>query len=249
MGSDLKDVTRDFSLQSIDVLKTHHNTEYIDQFLEDVRKVRADKQWNRLTYKERNDPNKLAEIVGNLYNGQDSLLRFASNKVPIKFSPLPLHGNVTDNSMDGINSKPSGELDLSMSQYGTDKYNDITTNKYMLKKPILTDIRPLSHPFTTLQNLRAPASSRDTRYNGKMNVTGSMDANLVNSFPHPPSNLNMSFTRPRTESNVPRHQNIPENTSSESLDGNDKDVVMKFGHDLNNSFIEADQLLATNAWD
>lgn len=50
-----------------------------------------------------------------------------------------------------------------------------------------------------------------------------------------------------------RNEVISENVSRESLnemDANDhEEVVIRFGQDLTNSFIEADQLLATNAWD
>ncbi|CAH02997.1 Ssp1p [Kluyveromyces lactis] len=250
MGSELKDVTRDFSLQSIELLKNGNDSDYIDGFLEDVRKLRADKQWNKLSMQEKNNPNKLAELVGNLYNGQDSLLRIASNKVPIKFSPLPLHENASTSTLDPQHFKASEGLDLSMSQYGTDKYNDITTNKFMLKKPLFTDVRPVSQqPLQTLQNLRAPVSSHGATGSAGGGATRqrNLASNIANNYPY---QRGPSLVRSKAEPNGLRNEIISENVSAESIaDADDKEVVIKFGHDLTNSFIEADQLLATNAWD
>ncbi|CDO91932.1 unnamed protein product [Kluyveromyces dobzhanskii CBS 2104] len=256
MGSELKDVTRDFSLQSIELLKSNNDGDYIDSFLEDVRKIRADKQWNKLSMKEKNNPNKLAELVGNLYNGQDSLLRIASNKIPIKFSPLPLHENASISSLDPEHFKASGGggLDLSISQYGTDKYNDITTNKFMLKKPIFTDNRPLSQPLITLQNLRAPISSHGALGGSaggmtrQRNIAASNTSNMAANNYH--YQRGHSLAGHRAEANGLRNEVISENVSQESMPNTEgNDVVLKFGQDLTNSFLEADQLLATNAWD
>lgn len=265
MGSDLKDVTREFSLQSLEQLKSTNDSGYIDYFLEDVRKVRADKQWSKLSPREKNNPNKLAELVGNLYNGQDSLLRVASNKIPIKFSPLPLYDNISssDTSLNrkGLKPEDEGPLDISISQYGNDKYyNNISSNQYLLKRPILPPMsRPQSHPLTALQNLRAPPMSSQGQGQGQ--GQGGHSRTLVSDNAHirpysrPPQQQQQqpSLLRPKAEPSVLRNEVISENVSRESLnemDANDhEEVVIRFGQDLTNSFIEADQLLATNAWD
>ena len=260
MGSDLKDVTREFSLQSLEQLKSTNDSGYIDYFLEDVRKVRADKQWSKLSPREKNNPKKLAELVGNLYNGQDSLLRVASNKIPIKFSPLPLYDNISssDTSLNrkGLKPEDEGPLDISISQYGNDKYyNNISSNQYLLKRPILPPMsRPQSHPLTALQNLRAPPMSSQGQGQGGHPRTLVSDNAHIRPYSRPSQQQQQpSLLRPKAEPSVLRNEVISENVSRESLnemDANDhEEVVIRFGQDLTNSFIEADQLLATNAWD
>lgn len=45
-------------------------------------------------------------------------------------------------------------------------------------------------------------------------------------------------------------ENIVEDRPSQSTtESSDGDVIIKFGHELTNSFLEADHLLSTNAWD
>ncbi|SCU86529.1 LANO_0C08306g1_1 [Lachancea nothofagi CBS 11611] len=82
-ASDMKDTSKRFFQNSVNYLRTIQ-ADNIEQHIEDLRRKRADKHWSRLTPQERDDPNRLVEIMSGMYNGQDSLMRCVNRKTAPK---------------------------------------------------------------------------------------------------------------------------------------------------------------------
>ncbi|SCU86563.1 LAFA_0E01618g1_1 [Lachancea sp. 'fantastica'] len=82
-ASDVKDASKSFFQNSVEYLRTIQAGN-IEQHIDDLRRKRADKHWSKLSPQERDDPNRLVEIMSGMYNGQDSLMRCVNKKVPLR---------------------------------------------------------------------------------------------------------------------------------------------------------------------
>ncbi|SCU79627.1 LADA_0B02036g1_1 [Lachancea dasiensis] len=88
-ASDIKSTSKDFFQNSVNYLRDT-NAGNIEQHIDDLRRKRADKHWSKLTPQERDDPNRLVEIMSDMYNGQDSLM-CCINRKPLSKSPAKLN--------------------------------------------------------------------------------------------------------------------------------------------------------------
>ncbi|SCU99987.1 LAME_0G06810g1_1 [Lachancea meyersii CBS 8951] len=179
-ASDVKDASKAFFQNSVDYLRTIQAGN-IEQHIEDLRRKRADKHWSKLTPQERDDPNRLVEIMSGMYNGQDSLMRCVSKKAPLKSSPkvsniekenVPQKENESDLKLEFRTG-----LEESLSQFPSDSNNKSSIDGSFAKMSDYAKIR-------AKRNIQAASleSNRTLRCEG---IAHSLEDNIRSRLPYP----------------------------------------------------------------
>ncbi|CEP64056.1 Ssp1p LALA0_S10e01244g [Lachancea lanzarotensis] len=144
-ASDVKEASKSFFQNSVEYLRTIQAGN-IEQHIEDLRRKRADKHWSKLTPQERDDPNRLVEIMSGMYNGQDSLMRCVNKKVPLKAAPKMSNISEKENM---AQKEDQGELKLefrtgleeSLSQFPSESNNKSVAEESFAKMSDYAKIR------------------------------------------------------------------------------------------------------------
>ncbi|AAS53501.1 AFR130Wp [Eremothecium gossypii ATCC 10895] len=254
--TEMKEACKQFFSDSMEYLAGSLGEEYVDEYLDELRKRRADKKWAKLSFEDKNNPNKLAELIGNMYNGDDSLLSNVPKKHMIKFSAEAILKEEFDPVLKEKEPKLhfGTGLEEDWSQFPTEKYNGIASNKYFLERQA-ESIRNLDSHGNAVQN-----RSTDSTNKGSTRTLRGINPKYTRPAAQP-----LATTKEEVEAEEsPKPSVVTQSSvyktlrpSSQQLKqpGTEKsyqEVVMKFGSDIARSldlrFKEAEEELNTNKW-
>lgn len=247
-ASNIKEVTRTFLNDSLTYLKEHYKEESVNDLIKDIQKRCADRQWAKLSFEERHDPNKLAEIMGKIYNGEDSLLRGLTKTTNIKFSPI-----VTgiDESQEKEYNRPKGKPNLgnTWSQFPSERCNGISSNECFQKK--LPGKTPSKQNLQPIHSFQQPSLKFTNPYDFNQTLQGISElpfSNNSNFHKSKESNIGF-FSRPSSKLKI----NRPSSQLMHQGPIHEDNVIIKFGNNntpsLSRKFLEAEEELKGNKWE
>ncbi|SCU98544.1 LAMI_0F15192g1_1 [Lachancea mirantina] len=233
-SSELKDASKRFFQGSVEYLRTIQANN-IEQHIEDLRKKRADKHWEKLTPLEKNDPNRLGAIMTGMYNGQDSLMKCVTRKMESKTDSDAANQKIND---------PKSNFKLEFKTGLDDTVSGITSEKTEIARP---DRQIVNVSHLTLERVKhEPCSGPDLHKTlRKESPTVLSDQKRNRKTGEIPGAKKQ--TSDRHEFNR-YHRNG--NISKENSD--DNGLIIKFGEshtkDVSHSFYEPENELNCNRW-
>ncbi|AMD19856.1 HCL295Wp [Eremothecium sinecaudum] len=265
--TEMKEACKQFFSDSMEYLATTLGEEYVDEYLDELRKKRADKKWAKLSFEDKNNPNKLAELIGNMYNGEDSLLSSVPKKQYVKYSAEAILKDELEPMMK--EKEPKLKIGIGLdeddwSQFPSERYNGIASNKYFLERhPESVDNHDLkggNFSFSrngdpnkgSIRTLRG-LTSKYTRSNNQVLSTTKEEATEDSPKPSLVGQGSLYQTlRPSSRQFRPQSQQHSQNKQQPPTEKSYQEVVMKFGSggpsSLDLRFKEAEEELNTNKW-
>ena len=242
-ATDIKDTSKSFFQNSIEYLRTIQAAN-IEQHIEDLRRKRADKHWSKLTPQERDDPNRLVELMSGMYNGQDSLMRcVAKGGVQLKNSSKLATANKEnmprqENQQDLKLEFRTG-LEDSLSEFPSETLNRTNARPNSSKGMDKAKIRPKRN---------VQVSSLDSHRTLRCEGALARDSELPSRLPYPETSDTLRAHNPKFSfDNYTSPTKDPRSTLAQSDDG----TLIRF-HPGNDGFskfaYEPEQDLDRNKW-
>lgn len=255
-SSDIKEASRTFFKNSVEYLRSI-NANDIEQHIEDLRRRRADKHWAKLSSEEKNDPNRLAEVMGAMYNGADSLMRCVGRKQAIKFSPVSVT-NEENRADPRIIQEPRLEfktgLEDTLSGIPTERFNGITSNEYFDKR--ISEDNTIKIQAGKPQPFKKATNDLRRTLKNNMHLPSLSQPQIVSSdnYGEIKHNSNLSGTH-LISKKFPIRLGV-ESSGNQGINIHDEDgednVVINFGNndvrELSDGFYEAEHELNQNKW-
>lgn len=242
-ASDIKDTSKTFFQNSVEYLRTVR-ADNIEQHIEDLRRKRADKHWSKLNAQERDDPNRLVEIMSGMYNGQDSLMRCVERRGHMK-APEKSPANCKENQP-RFDSQPDLKLEF---KTGLDESLSVFPSESAQKKDLKQTSTRSSELTEGYSKTNAHGFSFDSHRTLRCEGLAGKGPSLKTRLPYPETNetirapnLKLNF-----DNNNIRLKNLSPNAATNSEDG----TLIKFpphGEDVSRFAYEPEQDLDRNKW-